>query len=89
MYEIEGLKTGEEYTVREVRAPKGYTVAPDFTFTIDEEGEVTSTGSVTEEGVLLVEDVRTHVRVSKVDADGRQQTERSCSPDPRQRWKCL
>ena len=70
-HKIEGLKTGEEYTLRETVAPEGYTVTTDTTFTIDENGKVTSTGTVTENGVLLVEDAKTVVKVSKVDiADG-------------------
>ena len=40
-----------------------------FALTIDETGKVTSTGSVTEDGVLLLEDARTRVSVSKVDAE--------------------
>ena len=72
-HEIEGLKTGEEYTLRETVAPEGYTVTTDTKFTIDETGKVTSTGSVTEEGVLLVEDAKTSVKVKKVDiADGKE-----------------
>ncbi|MBQ8054546.1 MAG: hypothetical protein IJ198_12205, partial [Lachnospiraceae bacterium] len=68
---IEGLKTGEEYTLRETVAPDGYTVTTDTTFTIDEKGKVTSTASMTEDGVILVEDAKTKVSVSKVDiADG-------------------
>ena len=70
VYEIEGLKTGEEYKVHEVKAPDGYTVAPDFTFTIDETGKVTSTGSVTEDGILLLEDAMTVTKVLKADEDG-------------------
>ena len=71
VHEIEGLKTGEEYTLRETVAPEGYTIATDTKFTIDESGNVTSTGSVTEGGVLLIEDALTKVTISKVDiADG-------------------
>ena len=74
-YIIEGLKVNEEYTLRETIAPDGYTITTDTTFTIDEEGNVTSTGTTTtdDEGntVLLVEDQITRVSVSKVDiADG-------------------
>ncbi len=68
---VEGLKTGEEYTIRETVAPEGYTLATDVTFTIDETGKVTSTGTVTEDGVMLIEDEKTTVSISKVDvADG-------------------
>ena len=75
VHEIEGLKTGEEYTLKETVAPEGYTVATETTFTIDEKGKVTTTGTTTtdEEGntVLLVEDAKTKVKVSKTDvADG-------------------
>ncbi|MBQ1312384.1 MAG: LPXTG cell wall anchor domain-containing protein, partial [Blautia sp.] len=68
---VEGLKTGDSYTLRETIAPEGYKVTTDTTFIIDETGKVTSTGTVTEEGVLLVEDEKTHISVKKVDvADG-------------------
>ncbi|MBQ3278925.1 MAG: Cna B-type domain-containing protein, partial [Clostridia bacterium] len=73
---VEGLKTGEEYTLHETVAPEGYTVTTDTTFTIDETGKVTSTGTISKDEttgkeVLLVEDAKTHIEVSKVDvADG-------------------
>ena len=71
--EIEGLKTGEEYTLKETVAPDGYTIASQTTFTIDETGKVTSTGTITEDGVMLVEDAKTKVKVSKTDiADGKE-----------------
>lgn len=70
---IEGLKTGVEFIIRETTAPEGYLVTTDTTFTIDAHGNVTSTGTVSEEGVLLVEDARTAVRVLKTDiADGKE-----------------
>ncbi|MBR4205516.1 MAG: S-layer homology domain-containing protein, partial [Clostridia bacterium] len=70
-HEIKGLKTGVEYTLKETVAPDGYTVASETTFTIDETGKVTSTGTVTEDGVMLVENAKTGVKVSKTDiADG-------------------
>ena len=50
---VEGLKTGEVYTLKETVAPDGYTVTTDTTFTIDETGKVTSTGSISGDGVLL------------------------------------
>ena len=43
----------------------------DTKFTIDEKGNVTTTGTISEDGVLLVEDAMTKVSVSKTDiADG-------------------
>ena len=55
---IEGLKTGEEYTIHETVAPEGYLLSSDYTFTIDEEGKITTNGPTTVESgktVLLVE----------------------------------
>ena len=66
---IEGLKTGEEYTLRETVAPDGYIISTDITFTIDETGKITTTGTKTEDGVLLVENTKTHVEISVVDKD--------------------
>ena len=74
---VEGLKVGEEYTLKETVAPEGYLITSDTTFTIDETGKVTSTGTTTKDKngntVLLVEDAKASVRVSKVDiADGKE-----------------
>ena len=74
-HKIEGLKTGEEYTLRETVTPEGYAIATDTTFTIDENGKVTSTGTITEGGVLLVEDARTSVSISKVDITNKEELE--------------
>ena len=55
---IEGLKTGEEYTIHETEAPEGFLLSSDYTFTIDQEGKITSNGPTTVESgktVLLVE----------------------------------
>ena len=56
-HEIEGLKTGEEYTLRETVAPEGYSVTTDTHFTIDQTGKVTSgDAKIREDGVILVQD---------------------------------
>ena len=69
--QIEGLKTGVTYTLRETIAPDGYTITSDTTFSIDEYGNVTSNGthSKGEDGieVLVVNDRKTHVEVKKTD----------------------
>ena len=70
IHEIVGLKTGVEYTLRETVAPEGYAIATDTTFTIDETGKVITTGTMTEGGVILVEDALTKVSVSKVAVGG-------------------
>ena len=73
IHTIEGLKTGVTYTLKETVAPDGYTIATETTFTIDEKGKVTTTGSTTEDGILLVEDALTKVTISKADiTDGKE-----------------
>jgi len=68
---IEGLYVGEEYTLRNTVASEGYVLATDTTFTIDETGNVTSIGTISEDGILLVEFEKTQVQVLCVDiADG-------------------
>ena len=75
-HEVTGLKTGEQYTLRETVAPDGYTVTNDTTFTLKEDGTVDKDNTqttVAEDGTLLVEDSKTSVKVSKVDiADGKE-----------------
>ena len=64
-----------EYTLKETVAPDGYAVTAATTFTIDETGKVTSTGTVTTgvdgETVMLVEDAKTKVTVENVDKNGK------------------
>ncbi|SNT95422.1 T surface-antigen of pili, partial [Aristaeella hokkaidonensis] len=78
---IEGLKTGEEnvYTLIETVAPEGYEITTNITFWIDETGDVHVTGARTEtkdgETVILVEDKKTHVEISKVDVVGGEELE--------------
>ena len=72
-HEIKGLIIGETYTLHEETAPDGYTAAADETFSIDENGEVTYSGTM-KDGVMLVEDKKKDeksfsVRVNKVDVD--------------------
>ena len=67
---ITGLYSGVEYTLRAVVAPDGYAVPADVIFTIDGKGKVTTSGTMNEDGVLLVEFAETVVKVSSVDADG-------------------
>ena len=75
-HEVTGLKTNEQYTLRETVAPDGYTVTSDTTFTLKEDGTVDKDNTqttVSDDGTLLVEDSKTSVKVSKVDiADGKE-----------------
>ena len=68
---IEGLKTGEEYTLRESVAPNGYLFYADNTFTIAADGTITYTGTMTEDKVLLVKNsISVDVSVAVVWNDG-------------------
>mgnify|MGYP002624709006 CR=1 FL=1 len=69
-HEVKGLKTGTEYTLHEETAPDGYTLTADTKFTIDENGNVTSTATTTDEGVMLVEDSAVKISVNKTDLTG-------------------
>ena len=74
-HEITGLKTGETYTLRETVAPDGYGVTTDTTFVLKADGTIDTekTKTTSKDGVLLVEDKKTSVKVSKVDiADGKE-----------------
>lgn len=60
---IEGiLKAGESYTLRELSAPNGWTVAEDVTFTVNTDGSITH---------VEMYDIPTSVSIRKVDADGK------------------
>ena len=52
---VDGLKAGAIYTLHETKAPDGYEVAADSTFTIDKDGKVTGSAKVNADGVVLVE----------------------------------
>ena len=52
---IKGIKTDVKYTLRESKAPEGYEVTADVTFTVAKDGTVTATASVVN-GVIIVED---------------------------------
>ncbi|MBQ9314669.1 MAG: S-layer homology domain-containing protein [Clostridia bacterium] len=51
---VEGLITGKEYTIKVTEVPTGYEIPANITFTIATDGKVTTTGDMTNEGVLLV-----------------------------------
>ena len=63
---IEGIKAGGEYTIFG-NAYEVYTRSADYTLTIDENGNVSYSGTTTEDGVLLVENSQTKVEISVVD----------------------
>ncbi len=69
-HEVKGLKTGEKYTLKETVAPDGYSITTATEFVLKEDGTVDKEKTTTkgrEDGVLLVEDKQTSVKISKVD----------------------
>jgi len=69
VHTVTGLKTGT-YTLRTAVAPDGYTIPADTSFTIDADGDVTTTDSMTEDGILLVEFDLTEVEIKAIDVEG-------------------
>ena len=55
VHTMEGLNVNEEYTLKTTLASEGFILPTDATFTIDETGHVTSTGTISEDGIMLVE----------------------------------
>ena len=69
IHTVDGLYTGKQFTVHESIAPDGYTLAGDFTFTVNADGSITTSGSKNSDNVLLVENRKTLVKISVVDTD--------------------
>lgn len=57
--EIEGLKTNEEYTLKETTAPSGYKVAAPIAFTLEADGTVKVNGKAVEKITMIDEKVTT------------------------------
>ena len=68
---VEGLNTDVEYTLLESYVPDSYTLAPEITFSLNEDYTPSSSGNVTRDGVILIENALTHVEIDVVNiADG-------------------
>jgi len=75
---VEGIKTGETYTLKETVAPDGYAVTTETTFTLKEDGTIDkekTTTKVSDEGVLLIEDDKTKVTISTVETGAGEELE--------------
>ncbi|MBQ8276498.1 MAG: S-layer homology domain-containing protein, partial [Clostridia bacterium] len=68
--EIIGLYTGVPYTILPAAAPEGYTIPDAVTFSINEMGDVITSGDTDEDDALLIKFAQTVVRVKAVDAEG-------------------
>lgn len=65
------LKIGEQYTLKEIKAPNGYRIAEDVLFEIMEDGTlryISGDGSANNKNVIM-RDKRLSLKVRKVDAD--------------------
>ncbi|MBP3883294.1 MAG: Cna B-type domain-containing protein [Lachnospiraceae bacterium] len=75
-HKVYGLTPGVTYTLRETIQPEGFTIIEaDTTFSVDENGKVTATGSKVKDNIILVEDAPTFVKVKKVDATSQEEVE--------------
>ena len=70
VYEVTALEIGTVYTLHTDIAPYGYTVPEDLTFAIDEGGNVTFSGEIDNENIMMIRFKPTVVRIRTVDADG-------------------
>ncbi len=68
-YEATALLTGEAYTLRAVVAPEGHILPGETTFTLDEDGDLITTGMVTADGTLLIAFDETAIGISAVSLD--------------------
>ncbi len=66
---ITDLEAEVQYTLCVIEAPEGYKLPPDVTFTIDGNGDVTSTGTIEDNGLLVRFEIKTYT-VTFVDYDG-------------------
>ena len=69
-HEVIGLETNKVYTVRTAVAPNGYDIPTDVQFALDENGNITCTGSVSADGVILVVLDKTLTNVASVTVGG-------------------
>lgn len=68
---VEGLNTDVEYTLSESYVPDSYTLAPEISFSLNEDYTPSSSGNVTRDGVILIENALTHVEIDVINiADG-------------------
>ncbi len=68
-HEVTELIPGKTYTLRETVAPTGYDITTDTTFTLKEDGTIDTsktTTTISEEGVLLVEDSMTKSETAEI-----------------------
>ena len=68
-HQIKNLEPGVEYVLHETVAPDGYLLASNASFSY-KNGKVTSTGTMTEDGTLLVENEMTRVSILTTDGSG-------------------
>lgn len=67
--EVRGLLTNHLYTIKEIVPPEGYTLTSPITFSIDEYGNVTTSGQMADYQEILVEDSITKIKASVINKD--------------------
>ena len=74
---VTGLVAGRTYILRETKAPDGYTLAPDTTFVLKEDGTIDPdhTTANVEDGKLVIRDTLTSVDISKKAVGGKDELE--------------
>ena len=86
-HEIEGLKTNEEYTLKETTAPSGYKVAAPIAFTLEADGTVKVNGKAVEKITMIDEKVTTTTTRSGGQGSGssKASTTKSCCKKEKRR----
>lgn len=75
-HKVVNIETGTDYVLRETVAPAGFgRISSDITFSVDKDGNVTTSDAKVENGIILVEDSINTVTISKQDATNNEELE--------------
>lgn len=75
-HKVVNIETGTDYVLRETVAPAGFgRISSDITFSVDKDGNVTTSDAKVENGIILVEDSINTVTISKQDATNKEELE--------------
>ncbi len=75
-HKVVNIQAGTDYVLRETVAPAGFgRISSDITFSVDKDGNVTTSDAKVENGIILVEDSINTVTISKQDATNKEELE--------------